>query len=136
MLGNLFRKKIRLASVEDYLAGKMTAQAFADLNAEATVYYSTPFGDDRLGRTQLWVLSNRDNDLRHYPAFTSKAECNRFLAAIGRYGFPIIEGDLRTLLDSLDSHEALTPLGVVIDPHTENPIAIDPGVRVGAGVEG
>ena len=136
MFGNLFRKKIRLASVEDYLAGRMTAQAFADLNAEATVYYSTPFGDDRLGRTQLWVLSNRDNDLRHYPAFTSKAECNRFLASIGRYGFPIIEGDLRTLLDSLDSHEALTPLGVVIDPHTENPIAIDPGVRVGAGVEG
>ena len=136
MFGNLFRKKIRLASVEDYLAGRMTAQAFADLNAEATVYYSTPFGDDRLGRTQLWVLSNRDNDLRHYPAFTSKAACNRFLASIGRYGFPIIEGDLRTLLDSLDSHEALTPLGVVIDPHTENPIAIDPGVRVGAGVEG
>ena len=136
MFGNLFRKKIRLASVEDYLAGRMTAQAFADLNAHATVYYSTPFGDDRLGRTQLWVLSNRDNDLRHYPAFTSKAACNRFLASIGRYGFPIIEGDLRTLLDSLDSHEALTPLGVVIDPHTENPIAIDPGVRVGAGVEG
>ena len=136
MFGNLFRKKIRLASVEDYLAGRMTAQAFADLNAEATVYYSTPFGDDRLGRTQLWVLSNRDNDLRHYPAFTSKAECNRFLASIGRYGFLIIEGDLRTLLDSLDSHEALTPLGVVIDPHTENPIAIDPGVRVGAGVKG
>ena len=136
MFGNLFRKKVRLASVEDYLAGRMTAQAFADLNAEATVYYSTPFGDDRLGRTQLWVLSNRDNDLRHYPAFTSKAECNRFLASIGRYGFLIIEGDLRTLLDSLDSHEALTPLGVVIDPHTENPIAIDPGVRIGAGVEG
>ncbi len=136
MFGNLFRKKPRLSFVEDYLTGKMSAQAFADRNAEATVYYSTPFGDDRLGRTQLWVLSNRDNDLRHYPAFTSKAECNRFLASIGRYGFPIIEGDLRTLLDSLDSHEALTPLGVVIDPHTENPIAIDPGVRVGAGVEG
>ena len=136
MFGNLFRKKIRLASVEDYLAGKMTAQAFADLNAHATVYYSTPFGDDRLGRTQLWVLSNRDNDLQHYPAFTSKAECNRFLASIGRYGFLIIEGDLRTLLDSLDSHEALTPLGVVIDPHTENPIAIDPGVRVGKGIKG
>ena len=136
MFGNLFRKKPRLSFVEDYLTGKMSAQAFADLNAEATVYYSTPFGDDRLGRTQLWVLSNRDNDLRHYPAFTSKAECNRFLASIGRYGFPIIEGDLRTLLDSLDSHEVLVPLGVVIDPHTETPIAIDPGVRVGAGVEG
>ena len=129
MFGKLFRKKIRLASVEDYLAGRMTVQAFADLNAEATIYYSTPFGDDRLGRTQLWVLSNRDNDLQHYPAFTSKAECNRFLAAIGRYGFPIIEGDLRTLLDSLDSHELLAPLGVVIDPQSSNPIAIDPGVR-------
>ena len=136
MFGKLFRRKIRLISTEEFEAGALTAQAFADLNAEATVYYSTPFGEDREGRTQLWVLSNHDNDLRHYPAFTSKAECNRFLAAIGRYGFPIIEGDLRTLLDSLDSHEALTPLGVVIDPHTETPIAIDPGVRVGAGVEG
>ena len=136
MFGSLFRKKIRLSSVEDYMAGKMTAQAFADLNAGATVYYSTPFGDDRAGRTQLWVLSNRDNDLRHYPAFTSKAECNRFLASIGRYGFPIIEGDLRTLLDSLDSHEVLVPLGVVIDPHSQKPIAIDPGVRIGAGVKG
>ena len=136
MFGKLFRKNPRMISAAEYLAGKLSAQAFANLNAEATVYYSTPFGDDRMGRTQLWVLSNRDNNLKHYPAFTSKAECNRFLAAIGRYGFPIIEGDLRTLLDSLDSHEALTPLGVVIDPHTENPIAIDPGVRVGAGVEG
>lgn len=129
MFGKLFRRKIRLISTEEFEAGALTAQAFADLNAEATIYYSTPFGDDRLGRTQLWVLSNHDNDLRHYPAFTSKAECNRFLAAIGRYGFPIIEGDLRTLLDSLDSHELLAPLGVVIDPQSSNPIAIDPGVR-------
>ena len=136
MFGKLFGKKIRLSSVESYMAGKMTAQAFADLNAEATVYYSTPFGEDRAGRTHLWVLSNHDNDLQHYPAFTSKGECNRFLAAIGRYGFPIIEGDLRTLLDSLDSHEALVPLGVVIDPQSDNPIAIDPGVRVGTGVKG
>ena len=129
MFGNLFRKKIRLSSVEDYIAGKMTAQAFADLNVGATIYYSTPFGEDRMGRTQLWALSNHDNDLQHYPAFTSKAECNRFLAAIGRQGFPIIEGDLRTLLDSLDSHELLKPLGVVIDPQSKHPIAIDPGVR-------
>ena len=129
MFGKLFRRKIRLISTEEFEAGALTAQAFADLNAEATVYYSTPFGEDREGRTQLWVLSNLDNDLRHYPAFTSKAECNRFLAAIGRYGFPIIEGDLRTLLDSLDSHELLAPLGVVIDPQSSNPIAIDPGVR-------
>ena len=136
MFGKLFGKKIRLSSVESYMAGKMTAQAFADLNAEATVYYSTPFGEDRAGRTHLWVLSNHDNDLQHYPAFTSKGECNRFLAAIGRYGFPIIEGDLRTLLDSLDSHEALVPLGVVIDPQSDNPIAIDPGVRVGKGIKG
>ena len=136
MFGNLFRKKIRLASVEDYLTGRMTAQAFADLNAEATVYYSTPFGDDRAGRTQLWVLSNHDNDLKHYPAFTSKAECNRFLIALGRYGFPIIEGDLRTLLDSLDSHKLLTSLGVVINPQSNVPIAIDPGVRVGKNVKG
>ena len=135
MFGKLFRKKPRLVSVEDYLTGKLSAQAFADLNAEATVYYSTPFGDDRAGRTQLWVLSNHDNDLKHYPAFTSKAECNRFLAAIGRYGFLIIEGDLRTLLDSLDSHEALASLGVVIDPQSDNPIAIDPGVRVGTEAE-
>ena len=136
MFGNLFRKKPCLLSVEDYLTGKMSAQVFAELNAEATVYYSTPFGEDRAGRTRLWVLSNHDNDQKHYPAFTSKAECNRFLASIGRYGFPIIEGDLRTLLDSLDSHEALASLGVVIDPQSDNPIAIDPGIRVGAGVKG
>ena len=119
-----------MISVEEYAAGNLSSREFANLNAEATVYYSTPFGEDRAGRTQLWVLSNRDNDLKHYPAFTSKAECNRFLAAIGRYGFPIIEGDLRTLLDSLDSHEALASLGVVIDPQSDDPIAIDPGVRV------
>ena len=130
MFGKLFRKKPRMISAEEYAAGNLSGREFANLNAEATVYYSTPFGEDRAGRTQLWVLSNRDNDLKHYPAFTSKAECNRFLAAIGRYGFPIIEGDLRTLLDSLDSHEALASLGVVIDPQSDNPIAIDPGVRV------
>ena len=136
MFGKLFRKKSRFISAEELEAGTLSARAFVDLNADATVYYSTPFGEDRAGRTRLWVLSNHDNDLKHYPAFTSKAECNRFLAAIGRQGFPIIEGDLRTLLDSLDSHEALTALGVVIDPQSEHPIAIDPGVRVGAGVKG
>ena len=130
MFGKLFHKRPRMISVEEYAAGNLSSREFANLNAEATVYYSTPFGEDRAGRTQLWVLSNRDNDLKHYPAFTSKAECNRFLAAIGRYGFPIIEGDLRTLLDSLDSHEALASLGVVIDPQSDDPIAIDPGVRV------
>ena len=135
MFGKLFRKKPRMISAEEYAAGNLSGREFANLNAEATVYYSTPFGEDRAGRTQLWVLSNRDNDLKHYPAFTSKAECNRFLAAIGRYGFPIIEGDLRTLLDSLDSHEALASLGVVIDPQSDNPIAIDPGVRVGTEAE-
>ena len=129
MFGKLFRKKIRLTRIEDFEAGAISAQEFADLNATATVYYSTPFGEDRAGRTQLWVLSNRENDLQHYPAFTDKASCNRFLAAIGRQGFPIIEGDLRTLLDSLDSHEMLVSLGVVIDPQSDHPVAIDPGVR-------
>ncbi|MBP3667041.1 MAG: hypothetical protein J6K29_08320 [Clostridia bacterium] len=135
MFGKMFRRKNRLISVEDFIAGKLSAQEFADLNADATVCYSTPFGEDRAGRTRLWVLSNHENDLQHYPAFTAKAECNRFLAAIGRQGFPIIEGDLRTLLDSLDSHEALAPLGVVIDPQSPEPIAIDPGVRVGTGIK-
>lgn len=131
MIGKLFKKKSQFVSAEALEAGEITSQAFADLNAEAIVYYSTPFGEDREGRTQLWVLSNRENPLKHYPAFTSKAECNRFLAGIGRQGgFVIIEGDLRSLLDSLDSHEALMPLGVVIDPHTEHPIALDPGTRV------
>ena len=126
----LFRKNIRLTRLENFEAGQISIQEFVDLNAEATLYYSTPFGEDRAGRTQLWVLSNRENDLQHYPAFTSKPACNRFLAAIGRQGFPIIEGDLRALLESLDSHELLMPLGVVIDPQAPNPIAIDPGVRV------
>ena len=135
MFDKLFRKKPRLTRVSDFEAGKVSAQEFADLNATATVYYSTPFGEDRAGRTQLWVLSNRENDLQHYPAFTDKASCNRFLAAIGRQGFPIIEGDLRTLLDSLDSHELLVSLGVVIDPQSDHPVAIDPGVRVGTGIK-
>lgn len=131
MFGQLFKKKSRFLSTEAYEAGEISPQEFVNLNAEATVCYSTPFGEDRAGRTRLWVLSNRENDLQHYPAFTSKAECNRFLASIGRQGFLIIEGDLRTLLDSLDSHPALTPLGVVIDPQTDHPIAIGPGIRAG-----
>ena len=133
MLGKLFRKKMRLTHTEDLVAGTMSVQEFADLNAGVTLYYSTPFGEDRGGRTRLWVLSNHENDLQHYPAFTDKAACNRFLASIGRQGFLIIEGDLGSLLDSLDSHTLLKPLGVVIDPQSADPIVIDPGVRVSAG---
>ena len=133
MLSKLFKKKSCFRRAEALEAGEITSQAFAELNAEVTVYYSTPFGEDRQGRTQLWVLSNAENSLKHYPAFTSKAACNRFLASIGRQGgFLIIEGDLRDLLDSLDSHEVLMPLGVVIDPMSEHPIALDPGTRVKA----
>ena len=129
MLRKLFRRKPQFTSVEAYRKGEISPRAFVDLNADITLYYSTPFGEDRSGRTGLWVLSNRENDLQHYPAFTGKAECNRFLASIGRQNFPIIEGDLRSLLDSLDSHPALAPLGVVIDPQTPAPVALDPGIR-------
>ena len=129
MLGKLFRRKPVFTSVEAYERGEISPREFVDLNADTTLYYSTPFGEDRAGRPQLWVLSNRENHLQHYPAFTRKPECNRFLASIGRQNFLIIEGDLRSLLDSLDSHPALAPLGVVIDPQTPAPVALDPGIR-------
>ncbi len=109
--------------------GTIAIQDFIKQNATVTLYYSTPFGEDANGRQQIWVLSNRKNEIQHFPAFSSKKKCADFLLAMGRKDFMIIKGDLISLLDSLNAHPLLQKFGVVIDPNSDLSVAIDPQIR-------
>lgn len=116
-------------SVKRLRNSEITIQDFVNINKKQRVFSSTPFGEDREGNNQLWVLSNRENDLKHYPVFLDIDDCQRFLYSIGRVNFLIINGTLADALDSMDAHSLLQELGVVVDPHSTNAVEIDPKIR-------
>lgn len=127
---SLFKKKETWQeSCKKLMAGQISEQEFVNKQASKKLYYATPFGEDVNGKPQLWVLSNKQNETKHYPAFTSLECCKAFFAAIGRREFIIVGGDLKSVLDSLDTEDILRPFGVVIDPDCSRPIAISPNIR-------
>ena len=108
---------------------EISIQDFVNENAKKTVFYSTPFGEDKNGKPQLWVLKSERSNTVCYPVFLSKETCRDFLSAIGRAAFIIIEGDLKGALESLDTHPMLKEFGLVIEPNSNNPIEIGPEIR-------
>lgn len=127
----LFKKKdVWKTSCEKLAGGEMSVQEFVNKNADKKLYYSTPMGENKDGKPQVWILSNKESPIHYYPAFSSAKGCQTFFPAIGREAFMIIEGDLQSLLKSLDVHEMLKQCGAVIDPHSDAPIALPPNIRV------
>lgn len=107
---------------------EISIRQFVNINADKTLYYSTPAGEDESGNPRLWILSTPGDELKYYPAFSDITACKSFFPSIGRSQFIIIEGDLRNVLNSMDD-PLLKEFGVVVDPHSSFPIAIPPGIR-------
>lgn len=107
----LFLKKEKWEdSCQELLKNQISEHDFVIKHADRKVFYSTPFGEDKNVKPQLWILSGTGSNIGYYPVFSSSKRCNSFFNSIGRADFLIIEGDINSALEGLDSHEILTQL--------------------------
>ncbi len=117
------------ASVKKLLNKKLSVQAFVNANEHKTLYYSTPFIANEQGGSPN-ALQRQDSDDLYFPVFTAADGLRAYMTAIGCAEHILIKGDLKGVLESLDSHPALTEWGVVIDPDSPSAVEIPPRLRV------
>lgn len=92
--------------------------------ADAKVYYSTPFGDTKDGQQKLFLLE-RDG-VQYFPAFRSVESIKQFYERMNRAAYMIIEGDIKSVMDTTRSIELMKNMGIVIEPLSEHPVEIMP----------
>ncbi|MCV7281700.1 hypothetical protein H7J88_18895 [Mycolicibacterium flavescens] len=105
-------------------SNRTTADARGSTTADGKVYYSTPFGDTKDGRQQLFLLQ-RDG-VQYVPAFRSVESMKAFYERMNRAAFVIIEGGVQTVLETNRTIDFLKNAGVVIEPLSEQPVVIMP----------
>ncbi|OBB35847.1 hypothetical protein [Mycobacterium sp. 852002-51961_SCH5331710] len=110
---NLFKKK----------AKNQQAPAVTS-SADGTVYYSTPFGDTNDGEQRLFLLA-RDG-VRYMPVFRSVDSMKEFYGRMNRAAYMVLEGDVKTVMNSNRSIELLRDVGVVIEPLSASLVVIKP----------
>lgn len=125
-----FKKNSWATERARYIKGNIDIQTFVDRMKDCPLYYSTPLGDDQEGKPHLYILSSHASEYGYYPAFLSQEHCMQFFTSVGRNGFMIIEGDLKSFLSSLDSSPPLAELGAVIEPNGPDEMTIPQGVRI------
>ena len=125
-----FRKSNKWdTSVKKLQNGEISIQEFVTANEKKTLYYSTPFFENEKGQYPN-VLQTNDSNIMFFPAFSNISDLEEHMKKIGCTKHLAIKGDLKGVLDSLDSHPLIQTWGVVIDPHTSNSIGLPPKTRV------
>ncbi len=109
--------------------GEINIVAFVNSVKNTTVFYSTPAGNDRSGKPQLYLLSNKDEDVKYFPVFLSQESCMNWYNSVGRNGFVLLEGELFKMLEMLDSNEMLSKLGVLVALGSDEQVIIPPNIR-------
>lgn len=94
------------------------------VDPDATVYYSTPFGDTRDGGQRLFLLER--NGVRYMPVFRSVESMKAFYERTNRAAFMILEGDVKSLANTNRSIEQMKGIGIVIEPLSDHPVEILP----------
>jgi hypothetical protein len=92
--------------------------------ADAKVYYSTPFGDTKDGKQKLFLLE-RDG-VRYVPVFRSVESMKEFYERMNRAGYMILEGDVKSVMDTNRSIELMQRVAIVIEPLSDHPVEIMP----------
>ncbi|WAC93852.1 hypothetical protein [Mycobacterium sp. Aquia_213] len=92
--------------------------------ADAKVYYSTPFGDTKDGKQKPFLLE-RDG-VWYVPVFRSVESMKAFYERSSRAGYMILEGDVKTVMDTNRSIELMKRVAVVIEPFSDHPVEIMP----------
>ena len=98
--------------------GLLDDTSFIRCFGNATVFYSTPFGDHKDGNGRLFALPATDKT-GYLPVFSSPERIKEFYENAGRLGFLIIEGTFISFLETIKkTNEGNTPIkfGAVIDP--------------------
>jgi hypothetical protein len=93
---------------------------------DVAVYYSTPFGDTKDGKQTLFVLGS-GSGVAFFPVFYSKESLTDCFERMNRAPYLIIEGNLKTVAETLRSIELMKGIGIVVEPFGEHPVEIPPG---------
>lgn len=92
--------------------------------ADAKVYYSTPFGDTNGGKQKLFLLER--NGVWFVPVFRTAEAMKEFYERMNRAAYMILEGDIKTVMETNRSIELMKNVGIVIEPLSDHPVEIMP----------
>ena len=127
---------IKISSYIDYLSctvaynsNTISLQQFINAQKDTIVFYSTPLGNDMNGNPKLYCLNTNQSNFSYLPIFLKQEHLVEFYKD-NRAGFMILNSTLEQYLNTLDSNELLSRMGVVIEPMKDCNIAIEPGIRV------
>lgn len=90
------------------------------------VFYSTPLGDTKDGQRKLFLLQ-RDG-VMYVPVFRSMDSMHAFYERMNRVAYMVLEGDVKSVMDTNRSIELMRGAGIVIEPFGERPVEIPPAV--------
>ncbi|KUH95768.1 hypothetical protein [Mycobacterium sp. IS-3022] len=103
---------------------KKKKQSESTDSTDGKVYYSTPFGDTRDGQQKLFLLEREG--VRYLPVFRSVESMKEFYERMNRAAYMILEGDVKSVMETNRSIEMMTRVGIVIEPLSEHPVEIMP----------
>ena len=86
------------------------------------VYYSTPFGDTNDGQTKFFLLE-RDG-IKFLPVFRDAKSLKEFYKIKNRAAYVILEGTLKSVIDTTRSIELMRNVNIVIEPLSAHPVEI------------
>jgi hypothetical protein len=92
--------------------------------ADAKVYYSTPFGDTKDGKQKPFLVEREG--VWFVPVFRSVDSMKEFYERTNRAAYMILEGDVKTVMETNRSIELMRNVGIVIEPSSDDPVEIMP----------
>jgi hypothetical protein len=72
-------------------------------------------------------LLGRDG-VQYFPVFRSVESMKQFFERVNRAAYMIIEGDVKSVMETTRSIELLKNVGIVIEPLSSHPVEIWPAV--------
>lgn len=104
---------------------KKNKQSVSAAAIDGKIYYSTPFGDTKDGKQKLFLLEREG--VRYLPVFRSVESMKEFYEGMNRPAYMILEGDVKSVMDTNRSIELMRAVGIVIEPWSDHPVEIMPG---------
>lgn len=77
------------------------------------------------GRQKPFLLEREG--VWYFPVFRSVESMKEFYERMNRAAYMILEGDVKTVMDTNRSIELMRRVGIVIEPLSDHPVEIRPG---------
>lgn len=88
------------------------------------VFYSTPLGDTKDGERKLFLLER--TGVWYVPVFRTMDSMRASYEQMNRAAYMVLEGDVKSVMDTNRSIEPMRNVGIVIDPFGEHPVVVPP----------